>query len=117
MKETNSKKETTKPDLTDIVRKIIYTSLGSAALAKDAVADTSVRNEIVQGIMQRLEKRKDDALNLVAREVGRYLVKLDLAKEIKKVLTDLSIHLEVSVHLEDKNPKIKVTKKTSKKKK
>lgn len=88
--------------LTDIVRKIAMASLGSAAMAREVVIDSKKPREMIGNLLLKAEKTKDDVLELLAREVNKFLGKINVSEEISKALKDLVVNISASIDFGDK---------------
>lgn len=91
--------------LADIAKKVVYTSLGSASLARDIITDPSKSREVLAGLLNFAEKRKDDILDVLAREVSKFLGKIDVSQEISKALKGLVIDIQASINFEEQKGK------------
>jgi hypothetical protein len=97
----------------ELVKKVVFTSLGSAAMAGKAVADSKVRGEVFSNVLSRAEKTKEDLMNVLAKEVSKFLGKINVSDEITKALKDLTINLTASLDFKDKkghglHPSVKI---------
>ncbi|MBI2338890.1 MAG: hypothetical protein HYU99_00780 [Deltaproteobacteria bacterium] len=96
------KKSSESISLADLAKKIVLASIGSAAMARDAVTDSKLSKEIFGGIMSKAEKRKDEIMEILAREVTKFLGKVNVADEIARALRGLVINLSASIDFKDK---------------
>ncbi|HBF13372.1 MAG TPA: hypothetical protein DDW49_08335 [Deltaproteobacteria bacterium] len=108
---------------TDLAKKVVTTGLGSASFARDMVLNGEFQREIVASILTKLEKRKEDVLDILAKEVSKFLGKINVSEEVAKALQGLVIHLNASIDFNKKahgkgvTPRVQVLKaKTVKKK-
>lgn len=85
-----------------LAKKIVYASLGSAAMAKDFVADSKWQKDLLSGILVKAEKRKEELLEILAREVSSFLGKINVSSEISKALKGLVINLNASIDFKEK---------------
>ncbi len=88
--------------LTDLAKKIVLTSLGSAAMARDVVKDSKKQKEVFVGLLSKAERTKDELMEILAREVTKFLGKISVADEITKALKGLVINLNASVDFKEK---------------
>ena len=88
--------------LTDLARKVVSAGIGSAAIARDVVTDPKLRKEVLGSILSKAEKHKEDLMGILAREVSKFLGKLDVSDEIRKALSGLIINLSASVDFQEK---------------
>lgn len=89
----------------DLAKKIVVAGIGSAAMARDLVADTKIHRDLIDGLLSKAEKRKDELLEILAREVSKFLGKIDVSQEISKALKGLIIHLNATVDFQEKKGK------------
>lgn len=88
--------------LTDIVKKVALASLGSASFAKDVITDRNKPKEMIFQILNRAEKTKDDIMEILAKEISKFLGKINVSEELAKALKDLVINVSASVDFGDK---------------
>lgn len=88
--------------LTDLAKKVVSAGLGSAAIARDVVTDPKLRKEVLGSLLSKAEKHKDDLMEILAREVSKFLGKIDVSDEIRKALSGLIINLSASVDFHEK---------------
>ncbi len=88
--------------------------LTSAGLATIFMTEESVRNylrekklpkEMVGLFLDNMNRRKDDMYKIVGKEIGSFLSKVDLSKEISRFLENHRIHFEGKVAFEPKEAK------------
>lgn len=89
----------------DLAKKIVYAGLGSASMAKSALTDSSFHKEFVSSVLTRLEQRKEEIMEILAREVSKFLAKIDVSKELANALKGLSINLDTTIDFKDKKGK------------
>lgn len=86
----------------DLAKKIIYTSLGSASLAKEVLSESSLSKDVIKTIKERASKGKEGFLEILAKEVSNFLGRLNVSEEITKALKGLIINLSASVEFKEK---------------
>lgn len=88
--------------------------LTSAGLATLFMTEESVRSylrekklpkEMVGLFLDNMNRRKDDLYKIVGKEVGSFLSKVDLNKEVSRFLENHRIHFEGKVAFEPKDSK------------
>ena len=88
--------------------------LTSAGLATIFMTEESVRNylrekklpkEFTGLFLDNMNKRKDDLYKVVGKEIGSFLSKIDLSKEMGKFLENHRIKFEGKVSFEPKDRK------------
>lgn len=105
-------KNTEETGIADLLKKILYAGIGSASLAKKVVYDSSPRSmasEFVGVLLSKVEKSKDEIIRILAQEVARFLSKVDVSKELSKVLQKVTVHLNVDVNFSEKKGKPQLT--------
>jgi len=115
----NSDQDKNGLSLTDIVKKIAMASLGSASLAKDVITDKKKPKEVIGTILLRAEKTKDEIMDLLAKEVSKFLGKINVSEELSKALKDLVINVSANIDFSGKqttSSKVKIKKAEVKKK-
>ncbi len=91
--------------LTDLAKKIVYASLGSAAMARAVVKDAPTQKKVMDSLLNRAEKTKDDLMELLARELTKFLGKVNVADEVSKALSGMVINLNASIDFKEKKGK------------
>lgn len=97
-------------NLTDMAKKVIYASLGSASIAKNIFTNSSIQRELLGSLLSRAERTKDDLMEVLASEVSKFLGKVNIAEEVTRSLKGLIINLNASIDFDAKNgrPSVKV---------
>lgn len=90
---------------TDLAKKVVLTGLGSASFARDVVKDSKLHRDVYQAILSKAEKRKDEFLEILAKEVSKFLGKINVSDEIVKALSGLVIRLNATVDFDEKKGK------------
>ena len=90
----------------DIAKKVVYASIGGAAMARSAVTDKNFQKDLINGFLTKAEKRKDELLEILAREVSKFLGKINVSEEIAKALKGLIINFHASIDFKDKKVKV-----------
>ncbi|MBI4412654.1 MAG: hypothetical protein HY541_09250 [Deltaproteobacteria bacterium] len=96
------KKSSESISLTDLVKKVVFASIGSAVMARDVVTDSKLQKELIGGLLSKAEKRKDEIMEILAREVSKFLGKINVADEITKALKGMVINLSASIDFKEK---------------
>lgn len=88
--------------------------LTSAGLATIFMTEESVRGylrekkfpkEMVGVLLDGMNRRKDDLYKIIGKEVGTFLSKVDLSREVSRFLENHRIQFEGKVSFEPKEPK------------
>ena len=108
---SNDDKEKEEHKIGDIFKKVVSTGINAAFMTEDAVKgiiqDLPIPKEVVNGLIQNAKNSKDEFITSVKGELKDYLNKIDVSKEVDRVLDNYDIEV---------NAKIKFSKKKSKKK-
>lgn len=83
--------------LTEMAKRILMAGLGSAVQAKDMISDGRLQKELIGTVLLKAEKRKDELMEILAREVGKFLSKVKVSEEIAKALGGMVINLSATV--------------------
>lgn len=98
--------------LSDILKKVVTTGMGAAFMTEEAVKDLlhglPLPKEMVQGLLANAKSSKDEFIKSVKTELKQYLDRIDLSKEIDRILDDYDMEI---------NAKIKFKKRSGSKKK
>ncbi|MDA3898614.1 MAG: hypothetical protein PF482_20945 [Desulfobacteraceae bacterium] len=111
----------------DMVKKMILVSIGGVMLTEETVrkilSELNLSKEIVSLVVSQTNKAKDEVVKTVSEEFRQLIKKVDIKKELEKVLKDTKIKVQLEIDFEAKGkheesliiePKIK--KKATKKK-
>ena len=100
-----------KKNITDILKKVVSSGVSAAFMTEDAVKDLlnglPLPKEMINGLLQNAKATRNEFIGSVKNELKQYLDKLDISKEIDRVLEDYDLEI---------NAKIKFKKKPGKKK-
>lgn len=92
--------------LTDIFKRVVNTGISAAFMTEDAVksiiGDLPLPKEIVNGLLQNAKSTKDEFISSVKSELKEYLNKVDLSKEIDRILENYDIEVNAKVKLTPK---------------
>jgi|SRR3989338_6658591 len=106
MTEEKSKKEKTEEDvigLADIAKKAFYTGLGAIFLTEETVrnvlSDVKVPKE---ALVDNIKKAKQDFVHILSREIHNVLSKIDVSKEMQKLLETHSLHIKADIEFKPK---------------
>lgn len=88
-----------------LAKKVVYAGLGSASMARDMVTDSKLHKELFNGILLKAEKHKDVLFEVLAREVSKFLGKVNVSEELIKALRGLVINLHASIDFKEKKGK------------
>jgi hypothetical protein len=106
--------------LTDILKKVVNTGISAAFMTEDAVKgiiqDLPLPKEMVSGLLQNAKNSKDEFISSVKSELKEYLNKIDISKEVDRILENYDIEVSGKIKLTPKNKKPAKTKNESNKK-
>ena len=94
--------------------------LTSAGLATVFMTEDSIRNylkekklpkELATEFLEKMGRKKDGAYRVIGKEVGKFLSKIDVSKEVSRFLESHQIQLEAKVSFEPREGKNKESKK------
>jgi hypothetical protein len=115
MSEKNEDKE--HKNLSDIFKKVLNTGISAAFMTEDAVKnilqDLPLPKEMVNGLLQNAKQTKTEFITSVKTELKDYLSKIDLSKEVDRIIEQYDIEVNAKIKL---TPKNKTPKSSSKKK-
>jgi len=93
--------------ITDLMKKVVSTGVGAAFMAEDAVksmiGDLPLPKDVVEGLIKNAKNTRDDFISTIKTELTSYLNKLDLTKEIEKVVDRYDFEVKATVSLKKKN--------------
>ncbi|MFT6633533.1 MAG: hypothetical protein ACJAS4_003504 [Bacteriovoracaceae bacterium] len=112
MDDNDNKSDKEHKNISDIFKKVVNTGISAAFMTEDAVKniinDLPLPKEIANGLVQNAKNTKDEFITSVKGELKEYLNKVDLSKEVDRIIEKYDFEV---------NAKIKLTpKKTTKKK-
>lgn len=90
----------------DIAKKVVYAGIGGASMAKSAVTDKSFQKDFINGLLNKAEQRKEELMQILAREVSKFLGKINVSEELAKALKGLIINFHASIDFKDKKAKV-----------
>jgi hypothetical protein len=101
----------------DILKKVVNTSVNAAFMTEDAVkgiiGELPLPKDIVNGLLQNAKASKEEFVSSIKNEFRSYLDKVDLSKEIDRVLDNYDIEVNAKVKFNRKATK-NVSKKSNK---
>jgi len=97
MDDQNSKNS----NLGDFVKKVVSTGIGAFFLTeealKTAIQEKNLPLDIVQNLMQNMKGMKDEVFKQVKSELSGYLDKIDVSKEIGKILENYDLDVQAKI--------------------
>lgn len=114
---SDEKEEKDPKNLGDLFKKVVNTGLAAAFMTEDAVKnitkDLPLPKEMVNSLVQNAKNSKDEFVVSVKSEVKSFLERIDIQKEIGRIIEDHDIEIIAKIKFTKKDKKAK--KKTSKK--
>ncbi|MCT4641053.1 MAG: hypothetical protein N4A33_02075 [Bacteriovoracaceae bacterium] len=98
-----------KKKLTDVFKKVIGTGVSAAFMTEDAIKgiinELPLPKELAQGLLSNAKNSKNEFINGVKNELKGYLDKIDLSKEIDRVLEkyDVEVNAKLSFKKKEKD--------------
>ncbi len=95
--------------LPDMVKKLILISIGGVMLTEEAVrkilSELNLSKEIVSLVVSQTNKAKDEVVRTVSEEFRQLIQKVNVKKELEKVLKDTKIKVQLEIDFESKSKK------------
>lgn len=93
--------------LTDLIRGAISTGVKSVFMTEEGLRNMVsdfVPKEISAYIRSQLDGVKKDVYSSLVSEFSNYLDKFDIGEEVRKVLTGMTVNIDVKLSFEEKKP-------------
>lgn len=107
--------EKDKKNLTDIFKKVVNTGISAAFMTEDAVKgliqDLPLPKEMITGLLQNAKNTRDDFITSVKNELKSYLDRIDISKEIDRVLENYDLEINANIKFNRKKKSTAATKK------
>ena len=104
-----------KQKLTDIFSKVVSTGMNAAFMTEDAVKNViqelPIPKELVNGLVQNAKNSKDEFITSVKSELRSHLDKIDVSKEVDRIIENYDIEVNAKIKLTPKKSKKAVAKK------
>lgn len=115
---SDEKEDKDPKNLGDLFKRVVNTGLAAAFMTEDAVKnitkDLPLPKEIVNGLVQNAKNSKDEFVDSVKTEVKSFLERIDIQKEIDRIIEDHDIEVNAKIKFVKKEkPKNKKTSKKS----
>ncbi|MEX1099399.1 MAG: hypothetical protein WEB87_03165, partial [Bacteriovoracaceae bacterium] len=108
------KEEKEEKKLSDIVKKMFSTGISAAFMTEEGirnlVQDLPLPKDVIQGLLQNAKATKTEFILSVKKELKSYLDRVDLSKEIDRVLDDYDIEVMANIKFKMKSSENKTTK-------
>lgn len=97
--------------LSDIVRKLFATGVSAAFMTEEGirnmVQDLPLPKEIIQGLLQNARATKTEFIMSAKKELKSYLDRLDVSKEVDRVLENYDVEIKANIKFKKKPGKKK----------
>lgn len=101
--------EKDKKNLTDIFKKVVNTGISAAFMTEDAVKgiiqDLPLPKEMIQGLLANAKGTRDEFISSVKNELKTYLNKIDISKEVDRVLENYDLEIKANIKFNKKAKK------------
>lgn len=95
-----------KKNLSNIFKKVLTTGMTAAFMTEDAVknivSELPLPKDIAQGLIQNAKSSKDEFISGVKNELKGFLDKVDISKEVDKVIEKYDIEITAKINLKKK---------------
>lgn len=109
MSDESKKEDREDKGLGDVFKKVLSTGLSAAFMTEDAVKkltqDLPLPKEIVNGLLANAKSTKTEFISGVKKEFKSYLDRLDVTKEIDRVLENYDIEVKANIKFNKKKNK------------
>ena len=93
--------EKDKKNITDLFKKVVNTGISAAFMTEDTVKnliqDLPLPKEMAQGLLANAKQTKEEFVGSVKNELKNYLDKIDLTKEIDRVLDTYDVEVNAKI--------------------
>ncbi len=93
-------------NLSELFKKVVNTGITAAFMTEDAVKnilhDLPLPKEIVNGLLQNAKNTKTEFITSVKSELHEYLKKVDLSKEIDRIISEYDFEVNAKIKLTPK---------------
>jgi BMFP domain-containing protein YqiC len=93
--------------LSDMLKKAVTTGISAAFMTEDGVknliSDLPLPKDIVSGLLQNAKESKEEFVKSIKNELKAYLNKIDLTKEIDKLVEKYDFEVKATISLKKKS--------------
>lgn len=101
MDDQNTKSNSNSSNIGDFVKKVVSTGIGAFFLTeealKTAIQEKNLPLDIVQNLFQNAKGLRDEVFKQVKQELGGYLDKIDVSKEVGKILENYDLDVQAKI--------------------
>ena len=95
--------------LSDLVKRAVSTGLGAAFMAEDAIKsklqDLPVPKDVIEGLVKNAKSTKEEFVGTLKTEVKNFLNRVDITKEIDRVLENYDLDISANISFKKKKEK------------
>lgn len=92
--------------LSDLIKKVVNTGVGAAFMAEDVIRErmkeVSLPTDIVDGLVKTAKSTKEEFLKSAKTELNGFLDKINVTKEIERVLNKYDFEVNARISLRPK---------------
>lgn len=96
-----------KPWWSELVKEVAALGLGTVFMTEEAVRnylrEKKLPKELIVALAESVSKKKDEFSNLLSKELGKWLSKVDMGKEFRRFLETHHVQVRATVTFEPKN--------------
>lgn len=101
-----------KKNISDILRRVVSTGMSAAFMTEDAVKELisglPLPKEMIAGLLQNAKATRNEFIGSVKNELKTYLDRLDVSKEVDRVLENYDLEISAKIKFnKKKTPKNK----------
>jgi uncharacterized protein (UPF0128 family) len=101
--------EKSEKKLTDIFKKVINTGVSAAFMTEDTVksilSELPLPKDVVSGLLENAKNTRAEFVDSVKKELKTYLNKVDISKEVDRVLEKYDIEVSAKLQFKKKDNK------------
>lgn len=99
--------EKERKNITDILRKVVSSGVSAAFMTEDAVKDLihglPLPKEMINGLLANAKSSRDEFIAGVKNELKSYLDRIDVSKEVDRILDNYDIEINAKVKFKKKS--------------
>lgn len=99
MDDQNSKNQSSQ--IGDFVKKVVSTGIGAFFLTeealKSAMQEKNLPLDLMQNLLQNAKGLRDEVFKQIKNELGGYLDKIDVSKEVGKILENYDLDVQAKI--------------------
>lgn len=95
--------------LSDVVKKLFSTGVSAAFMTEESIRslarDLPLPKEIIQGLLANANATKAEFIQSAKKELKSYLDRIDLSKEVDRVLENYDLEIKANIKFKKKGAK------------